>query len=180
MELSDIQTAWQSQPPRLKVPTTESLRRKARRFRFERLAGTIASLPFFGAFTLVFVAAAIFGEVPLCRAGCALIAASLAYTSYRFVLSEWNYDPGTDCLTHFRSHLVSRRGFLRSYQYCGALPTVFGAVLATLGWVLAEPDRWTDAAMAAAFDVGLQAVLCASNSRTVARLEKEIKALDAA
>ncbi len=44
MELSDIQTAWQSQPPRLKVPTTESLRRKALRFRFERLAGTIKAL----------------------------------------------------------------------------------------------------------------------------------------
>ena len=45
--------------------TAERLRRKARRFRLERLGATFASVPIFGAFTLVLVAATIFGEIAL-------------------------------------------------------------------------------------------------------------------
>jgi hypothetical protein len=161
--------------------TTERLRRKARRFRLERLGATFASVPIFGAFTLVFIAATVFGEVALCRIGCAFIAASLAYTTYRLLCSDWaDVDPYADCASHYRARLIRRRDFLRSFRYWGGLPAAFGATLATLGWLLAEPSRWFDAATAGILGVGLQIALWASNNRTAAELQKEIDLLDAA
>jgi hypothetical protein len=164
----------------MKPLTAERLRRKARRFRHERLAATFASLPTFGAFTLVFVAATIFGEITLCRIGCAIIAASLAYTTYRLLRSDWSLDRAADCVAHHRAYLIRRRDFLRSFPYWGGLPAAFGAALATLGWILAEPSRWFDATTAGVLGVGLQVALWASNNRTAARLQKEIDVLDAA
>ncbi|MBZ5676922.1 MAG: hypothetical protein LAP61_21985 [Acidobacteriia bacterium] len=160
--------------------TAGRLRRKARRFRFERLAATFASVPTFGAFALGFVAGTIFGDIALCRIGCAIIAASLAYTTYRLLRSDWSLDRASDCITHYRAHLVRRRDFLRRFPYWGGLPAASGVVLATLGWLLAEPDRWFDAASAGILGVGLQIALWASNNRTAAQLQKEIDLLEAA
>ena len=157
----------------------ERLRRKARRFRLERLAATFASVPTFGAFTLVFVAGTIFGEIALCRIGCAIIAASLANTTYRLLCSDWSFDRASDCITHYRAHLIRRRDFLRRFPYWGGLPAASGAVLATVGWLLAEPNRWFDATIPGIFGVGLQVALWASNNRTAAQLQKEIDLLDA-
>ncbi len=160
--------------------TIERMRRKARQFRLERLAATFASVPTFGAFTLVFVAATVFGEIVLCRIGCAIIAASLAYTTYRLLRSDWSFDRASDCVTHYRAHLIRRRDLLRRFPYWGGLPAALGAALATLGWLLAEPSRWFDAMTAGILGVGLQVALWASNNRTAAQLQKEIDALDAA
>lgn len=180
MHPDEIQAVWQSQPPQMNPPTAERLRRKARRFRLERLVGSFASLPTFGAFTLVFVAAAIFGELALCRIGCAIIAASLAYTTYRLLRSDWSFDRATDCISHYRAHLIRRRDFLRSFPYWGGFPAASGAALATLGWLLAEHNRWFDATTAGVLGVGLQVGLWASNTRTAAQIQKEIDLIDAA
>jgi hypothetical protein len=131
-------------------------------------------------FTLVFVAAAIFGEIALCRIGCAMIAGSLAYTTYRFLRCDWSLDHASDCISHYRAHLIRRRDFLRSFAYWGALPAGVGAALASLGWLFAEPSRWFDATTAGVLGVGLQVALWASNSRTAAQIQREIDLIDAA
>jgi hypothetical protein len=150
------------------------LSERVRRFRYERLLASVASVPTFGAFTLVFAAAAIFGEIALCRIGCAIMAASLAYTTYRFLRSDWSFDGD------YRTRLEQRRDFLRSFPYWGGLPTASGAALATLGWLLADPSRWFDATVAGVLGVGLQVALWASNNRTAAQLQREIESIDAA
>lgn len=181
MQPNEVRAAWQSQPLQMHPLTAERLRRKARRFRLERLGATFASVPIFGAFTLVFVAATIFGEIALCRIGCAIIAASFAYTAYRMVRTDWTgVDPTADCASHYRLRLIRRRDFLGSFLYWGGLPAALGVALATLGWLLAEPNRWFDAATAGILGVGLQVALWASNNRTAAQLQKEIDLLDAA
>jgi hypothetical protein len=180
MHPNEIPAVWQSQPSQINPLTAERLRRKARRFRRERIAATFASVPTFGAVTLVFTAAAIFGEIALCRIGCAMIAASLAYTTYRLLRSDWSFDRASDCVTHYRARLIQRRDFLRSFLYWGGLPAASGAALATLGWLLAEPSRWFDATTAGVLGVGLQIALWASNNRTAAQLQREIDLLDAA
>jgi hypothetical protein len=157
----------------------ERLHRKARRFRLGRLATFFVSVPTFGVFTLVFVAGTIFGGITLCRIGCAIIATSLACTTYRLLRSDWSVDRTSDCVTHYRAHLIQRRDFLRSFPYWTGFPAAAGAVLATLGWLLAEPNRWFDAATAGILGVGLQVALWAANNRTAAHLQKEIDLLDA-
>ena len=180
MQPNEIQAAWQSQPPRMNPATSEHLRRKSRRFRMERLAASfISPLPLV-VFTLVFLAGAIFGEIAVCRIGCAMVAASLAYTTYRILRSDWGFDHAADCISHYRAQLIRRRDFLRTYPYWGGLPTASGAALAALGWLFAEPSRWFDATTAGLFGVGLQLVMWASNTRTAAQLQKEIDLIDAA
>ena len=85
-----------------------------------------------------------------------------------------------DCITHYRARLIRRRDLLRSFPYWGGLPAALGVALATLGWLLAEPNRWFDATTAGILGVGLQVALWASNNRTAAQLQKEIDLLDAA
>ena len=142
MQPNEVRAAWQSQPSQMHPLTAERLRRKARRFRLERLGATFASVPIFGAFTLVFVAATIFGEIALCRIGCAIIAASFAYTAYRMVRATGRVSipPPTALLTTAcasSGDAISSEAF-----FIGAvLPAALGVALATLGWLRgrAEP-----------------------------------------
>ena len=150
---------------------------RARRFRRDRLLASLASLPTFAIFTLVFAAGAIFGDILLCRIGCAMIAASLAYAAYRFFRSDWGYNPAGDQVARYREHLVRRRDFLQGFVGWGAIPIALGVGIATLGWLLAEPSRWADAATAGVLGWTLPVALWASNKRTAAQLQREIDAL---
>jgi hypothetical protein len=180
MHPHEIQAAWQSQPSQMNPLTADRLRRTVRRFKRDRLM-SLAGLPFLMVVPLVFGAAAIFGEIMLCRIGCAIIAASFACTTYRIIRTDWaGGDPTADCASHYRARLIRRRDALRSFPYWSSLPAAPGVAIATLGWLLAEPSRWFDATVAAAFWVGLQIALWANHSSIVGRLQKDIDLLDAA
>lgn len=180
MQTSEIQAVWQSQPSQVNPLTVERLRKSVRRFKRDRLI-SLAGLPFLAVVPLLFAAVAIFGEILLCRIGCAILAASCAYTVYRILRTDWaSIDPATDCSTHHRARLVRRRDALRSFPYWSSLPAAPGVMLATLGWLLADPSHWFNATTPAAFWVCLQIAFWAGHSGTVARLQKEIDSLNAA
>jgi hypothetical protein len=147
--------------------------------RLERLAALISGLPFFFATSVLFALAAVFGEILLCRIGCAIIAASFFYTFIRFVRSEWSYDLATDCAAHYRAQLTKRIAFLRGFTHHDALPISVGIAIATFGWLLAEPHRWSEVAMTAVLGIGMQFAIGSSNTRRIARLQKELIDLDA-
>jgi hypothetical protein len=156
--------------------TPESLSRYARRFKYWR--ETVLSVPLLCSFTLLFAGAAVLGEIALCRIGCAMIAASQAYTATRLFRFYWGMDKTADCLTHYRTMLSRRRDLLRGSRYWGSLPTGAGAILATVGWIYAEPHRWLDAAAAGIFGVGLQLALWAGNGRAAHQLQRELDRLE--
>lgn len=122
----------------------------------ERLIATVAAVPFGVAFSLLFSAGAVFGEILLCRIGCALIAVSLARHFYGHIRSEWSSDA------------QQRIEFGRGYALRSGIPMALGALLTALGWVLAEPSRGFEAAVAAFFGIGLQVAVWAGRPRRIA------------
>ncbi len=175
----DIQSVWQARSFYLEPPTPENLRRRTRQLRIERLAALISGLPFVFVLAVVAALAAVFGEILLCRIGCAIIAASLFYTFIRFVRSEWSSDYTSDCAAHYRAQLTKRIAFLRGFTHHDALPISAGIVIAILGWFLAEPHRWLEATTTGVLGIGMQFAISSSNTRRIARLQKELVDLDA-
>jgi hypothetical protein len=154
------------------------MHRQVRKLKRERLA-SLTGIPFYGATTLTFAAAAIFAESTLVRTGCAIFSASLVYTVYRINRIDWAFDPTADCATHYRAHLIRRRDAFRSFHYWSSLPAAPGVALATLGWYLAEPSHLFDVFMPSAFWIFLQIAFWVGHGSRVASLQKEIDLLDA-
>lgn len=178
---ADLRESWQNQPPMTELTST-LLRRTALRFERKSRAIGIVGLAGQSAYALFFLAAAWFGEVTLCRIGCALIAAGLCYSISRMLRVLWRSLPTSggpsDCVSFYRRRLTERRDFLRNGAHFFALGIYPGAALACLGWILAEPKSWPIAAGLALFCVGLHFAGHQINSIEAARLQKEIDLLD--
>jgi hypothetical protein len=158
--------------------TSTLLRRTALRFDRKSRAIAVVGLAGFGAYALFFGAMAWFGEVLLCRLGCALIAAGFCYSIYSQRL-VWRNPPQSDCLSFYRQRLTERRDWLRRDGHFFILSTHLGVATACLGWILAEPRRWQEATSLAFFYAGLYFAVHQLNSIEVARLQKEIDLLNA-
>jgi hypothetical protein len=132
------------------------------------------------AYALFFGAAAWFGEVTLCRIGCALIAAGFCYSVYRlgvFWKSPLPSERPEDCLSFYRQRLTERRDFLRHRVPLFIPSTHLGVALGCLGWILSEPRLWQEATGLALFYLGLHFAVRQMNSIEAARLQKEIELL---
>ena len=175
-----VRSDWQDQRPM--TPLTSSLlRRVARRFnRKSRLAG-IVDASVFGALAIFFSAVAWFGEITLCRVGCALLGAALFYSMHRQVhdnWKDWSSEERTHgCIDFYRSQLIRRRDLSRSFPLWSILPAAPGVAIASLGWILAEPHRWPDAIGPLLFWVGLQVALFRHNREKADAYQREIDLL---
>ncbi len=180
----DIRKSWQSQPALLTPLTSSLLRRTALWFVWRSRTRDILDLTFLAAQVVFFAAAAAVGEVLLCRIGCILIAAGGLYTIYHLYHRGWLRSLPSDrlageCLDFYRGQLIRRRNAARSFLSWGALPWVPGVALGALGWILSAPREWLIPSGMVAFWLGGQFMLWDFNSRTAARLQKEIDLLDA-
>jgi hypothetical protein len=180
----DVRKGWQSQVPAMTPLTVSLLRRVARRFdrrsHFEDLL-TIAVQVVLATF---FAAAAWFGEVTLCRIGCALFAAGALYTGYRYVDTCWkDWSPAEralECFDFYRAQLIRRRDFSLGFARWGSLPSAPGVAIGCFGWILADPRRWPEAVGIALFWLGLQIAVQKKQRDVARRLQKEIELLDSA
>ena len=169
---TQMQMAWQSQEPIVSQPLVSSLLRKAawqRRWR-SQLDCASATLVY-GGLALYFSAAVVFGEVLLCRIGSGLFAAGLFYSLYWFLNAARFSSLPPDA--------VQRRDAIKNYLHWGVLPTMPAALLATLGWIFAEPQAWILAAGIFAFFLGAQYVTLQHQNQLGTNHLREIDLLDA-
>jgi hypothetical protein len=180
----EVRKGWQSQVPAMTPLTSSLLRRAARRFDRRSHFEDVLAIAFQIAMAAFFGAAARFGEVTLCRIGCALFAAGTLYTSYRYVAACWkDWSPAeraTECFGFYRRQLIRRRDLSLGYARWGSLPVAPGVAIASVGWILAEPRRWPEALGIALFWAGLQIAVQRKQRYTAAHLQKEIDLLDGA
>ena len=87
--MDDVRRGWQSQAPVMTPLTMSLLRRVARRFDRRSHLEDLLAIAVQLVLVIFFAAAAWFGEVMLCRIGCALFAGGTLYTGYRCVDSCW-------------------------------------------------------------------------------------------
>jgi hypothetical protein len=136
-----------------------------------------------GALALYFAAAALFGDETLCRAGSALLAAGLAYALYRF-LQDGGFSAlppeaaAADCLGFYREQLARRSRAAKGYRWSVVLPTFPGAVLGTVGWIVANPLDWILPIGIFGFFAGFQYVACMHQEQIGDKIDKEIALLD--
>lgn len=180
----EIRETWQDQPLVLSPLTSNLLRRQALSFVWRARARDVLDLVFLVAQILFFITAAAFGEVFLCRAGCALIALGGSYTVSQLYRCGWMRslppDCGAACLAFYRRQLVRRRDMARNFLSWGVLPWAPGVLLGALGWLVASPREWVVPAGMVAFWAGAQFILWDVNSRAAARLQKEVDLVDEA
>jgi hypothetical protein len=178
---ADIRASWQNQPP-MTALTSTLLRRTALRFERKSRAIVVVGLAGHVVYALFFLAAAWFGDVTLCRIGCALIASGFCYSAYN-QRAFWEHlvfpsDCSSDCSKFYRRLLTERRDFLRNGMLFFVPSTYVGVALACLGWILSAPQHWQEAAGLALFYVGLHFAVHQLNAIEVARLQKELALLD--
>lgn len=135
-----------------------------------------------GFLALYFTGAAAFGEVALCRIGSGLLAIGFAFALYRLLSTRPSSPPGADaaaldCAAYYRDQLQRRLDMLKTYWTWGIAPTLPGALLATLGWILAEPANWYLPTGVFAFFLACQYVTLQWSRRTGARVQKELDRL---
>ncbi len=180
----DVRKGWQSQVPAMTPLTSSLLRRAARRFDRRSHFEDVLAIAFQIAMAAFFSAAAWFGEVTLCRIGCALFAAGTLYTSYRYVAACWkDWSPSeraAECFGFYRAQLIRRRDLSLGYARWGSWPSAPGVAIASVGWILAEPRRWPEAAGITLFWAGLQVAVQRKQRYIAERLQKEIDLLDGA
>jgi len=180
----DVRNTWQTQTPVMTPLTSSLLRRAARRFDRKSRRGGLFDLVGFVALVLFFCVVACWGEVTLCRIGCALIAIGISYSAYHRIRGGWMdwlpSERATGCLSFYRAQLTRRRDLSQSFPRWGILPSAPGVVLASLGWIRADPQRWVDAVGPVLFWTGLQIALYCHNDAEVARAQREIDLLEGA
>jgi hypothetical protein len=180
----DVRKGWQSQVPAMAPLTSSLLRRTARRFDRKSHFEDVVAVAFQIALAAFFGAMAWFGEVTLCRIGCALFAAGTLYTCYRYSAACWkDWSPAeraAECFGFYRAQLIRRRDLLRGFARWGSWPSTPGVAVASVGWILAEPRRWPEALGIALFWAGLQIAVQRKQHDTAEFLQKEIDLLDGA
>jgi hypothetical protein len=167
------------------TPLTSSLlRRIARRFDRRSHIDDLLAIAVHLVLVLFFGAAAWFGEIPLCQIGCALFAAGAMYTGYRYVDGCWkdwsSSERALECFGFYRAQLTRRRNLSLGFARWGSFPSAPGVIIASAGWILAEPRRWPEAAGIALFWLGLQIAVQRKQRDVAARLQNEIELLDGA
>lgn len=119
----------------------------------------------------------------LCRVGGGLLAAGLAYALFRFWQDgDFSALPpeaaAADCLGFYREQLTRRSRAAKGYRWSVVLPTFPGAVLGTVGWILADPSNCLLPIGIFGFFAGCQYVACMHQERIGAEIDKEIALLD--
>jgi hypothetical protein len=114
-----------------------------------RLAQISATLLWL-AFGTVFAAEAAFVDTFLIRLGCAILAVVFVQSTFR----------------------IHRPDAHETYLYWHAIPATVGVILATTGWLLADPSHWLDATYITAFWTGLQIALVYSEKQKAAKLQR--------
>ena len=181
---TQMQLGWLSQQTTVSGPLVPSLlRRVARQRQWRSRLDRASAILLHGALALYFSAAAVFGEVLLCRIGSAFFAAGLFYSLYRFLcaaaFSSLPPDAaGMECVEFYRRQLVQRRDAVKNYLHWGVLPAIPGALLATLGWIIAEPRDGILAIGIFAFFLGMQYVTLQHCNQSRTQLQKEIDLLE--
>jgi hypothetical protein len=180
----DVRKGWQSQVPRMTPLTVSLLRRIARRFDRRSHLEDLVAIAVQLVLAMFFAAAAWFGDVTLCRIGCALFAAGTLYTVYRYVDSCWkDWSPSEralECFDFYRAQLIRRRDFSLGFARWGSTASAPGVAIACVGWILAEPRRWPEAVGIAVFWLGLQIAVQKKQRDVARRFQKEIELLDGA
>lgn len=176
--------AWQSQPTMLSKPFASSLLRSAaRQYQWRSQLDRCSATLIHGAPALYFMAAAIFGEVWLCRVGSGIFSAGLCYSLYRF-LRAGGFSPlppdaaAMECLDFYQRQLLRRRDAVKNYLHWGVLPTLPGALLGAIGWIMAEPQGWILPTGIFAFFLGFQYVALQHQTQLGMKFQKEIDLLD--
>lgn len=182
--MMNIQGTWQNQPTM--TPLTASLLRRTA-LAFERREQIRAGLGLLSmiVFSLFFGLMATFGDVFLCRAGCALLALSPANAFYTLARYGWTRSlpagsAGWDCASHYREQLVRLRDLHRAFVSRQLLPLIPGVALGLTGWILAAPGEWMLTGGIAILFAGFQYTCWDLAQREAARIEKEIELLDQA
>lgn len=137
------------------------------------------------AFSLFFGLMAAYGEVSLCRIGCALLAVSPAYAFYTIVRGGWLRPMPADCYahecaSHYREHLTRLRDLHRAIVSRQLLPLFPGVVVGLAGWLIATPSDWLLIAGLATYFAGFQYVSWDLARREAARLQREIDLVEQA
>jgi hypothetical protein len=121
----DVRNTWQTQTPVMTPLTSSLLRRAARRFDRKSRRGGLFDLVGFVALVLFFCVVACWGEVTLCRIGCALIAIGISYSAYHRIRGGWMdwlpSERATGCLSFYRAQLTRRRDLSQIFPAMGHL-----------------------------------------------------------
>ncbi len=139
-----IRGAWKSQQTNSAHFAPSQLRKAAWRFRWRSRIDDSLAIITNSVLMLFFAAAAIFGELLLCRIGSALLALGLAYGSFRFLAryfrsSDKDFEEQS-CSNHYLQDLKQRMNFIEGYSSWGVLATFPGAVIGIAGWILDDPS----------------------------------------
>jgi hypothetical protein len=178
----EMRQVWQGQQIAVTPLTLSLLRRTALNFRRRHLAHDFIDLAWFVVFALFFFAAALFGEVLLCRTGCALLAIGSAYAAYQRCRG-WSrslppQSAAANCSSFYRAEVTRRRDMEKAYFSWGVSPFLPGVALTTTGWIVSDPKQWPTAVAILGFWVGFQYVVWLDKHQRAARLQKELDLLD--
>ena len=178
-----MREVWQSQKPVLKPIEPGQLRRAVWRLRWRSRIDDLLAITTNTILGLLFTAAAIFGDVALCRIGSALLAVGFGFTAFRFLAGSAKLDPvsrSEACLDYYRSELARRANFIEGYSRWGVVSTFPGALVGTLGWVLTDPRGWLLPAEILAFFLAMQYINFAWGNRLLTQLRGEINRVNRA
>lgn len=166
------------------TPLTSSLLRRTaltfeRRERIRGIAGVLSMVPL----SIFFALMAAFGEVLLCRIGCALLALSPAKAFYTIVRGRWLVPMPADChahecASHYRENLTRLRDLHRANRQLWLV--VPGTVVGLAGWLIDTPSDWILIAGLAIYLGGFLYVCWDFSQREAARLQREIDLVDQA
>lgn len=182
MQREEMQALWQNQPAALTELTSSLVRRTASSFRWRKRAIALWEVALFLGGAAVWSAVSWVSETPLCRWGCAMMAAGNLYGVFQLLRIGWllTQSSAADCLTFYGGNLNRWAAFRANVFWWGILPSAPGVALAWTGWVWSSPGQRWEAIAVGLFWLAMQYLIWMAETQGAARLRKEADLVEAA